>query len=287
MYASSFTPKVICPPSGVYFTALDRRFKNTLRRPSSSPVSDPCTTCSMINVSFSCFSPHWVSISSFRPASRWEREKDSWSTVYFPRSIRDISSTSFTSSCRYAQAFSTFSRQRLRFSSSPLLACASLVIPIMALIGVRNSWDISETRRVFSRLRRSASSSFPRSASISSCSPVISLKRKTCRAGFPFSGKEACTRSHIFFILRELYTQNALFSPFIHDIRRQYSHRIRESPVSWAGSAIRPSLVIPSCLRIPRERYTKSFCSLSMIRKSRSGSCNSPVINSISSFFLT
>ena len=107
-----------------------------------------------------------------------------------PLSILDIFSTSLINFKRCPDACSIFPRQSITRSGSPIFSEAIRVIPIIAFIGVRISWDIFDKKILFARLARSACSWANSIASFncSCCFLTVSISRtlKTTTWGEPF-----------------------------------------------------------------------------------------------------
>ena len=76
----------------------------------------------------------------------------------FPLSILDISSTSLIRLSRCLLEVFIFSRQSLIFSGDSRLAWAIVVMPMIAFMGVRISWDMEERKLVLAAFATLAAS---------------------------------------------------------------------------------------------------------------------------------
>ena len=165
------------PPSGVYFTAFPMIFTRICRRWSGSPSRLSSQIRPMSKTRLCPFCSAWDRTMTAVSWTRSARENLSWLMVIRPLSIRDRSSTSLTRLIRWEEAVRILSRQSCTRAFSSIWLRAMVVMPIMAFIGVRMSWDMLERKRLLASLARSAFSSASRRAwfSRSRASVVFSL----------------------------------------------------------------------------------------------------------------
>ena len=152
---SCCTAIVILPRSGVNFKAFPMIFISTWFRRSSSPIRCKSVydlfTTKLISLFSAC-----GDMSTTISLTNLSRSNASWHTLILPLSIRDISRISLIKDKRYCVEVSIFARHSDTFFSSPTTLCAILVIPTIAFIGVRISWDIRDKNSVFALLAISA-----------------------------------------------------------------------------------------------------------------------------------
>ena len=136
------------PPSWVYLTALPVMFTRICRRRRGSPTRHS-SRMSPISKRKDCFfCTAWGRTMTARSWTMSAREKRSSLMIIRPLSIRDMSSTSLTKLIRWTEAVRIFSRQSFTRAFSSMWLWAMEVIPMMAFIGVRISWDILERKRL-------------------------------------------------------------------------------------------------------------------------------------------
>ena len=149
MVGFSVIENSILPPSGVYLMALLIILVNICCTLKLSPLTYSCS------ILLSCTSKlwWWASISERVIASKLStssaRLKSSSVSSIFPFSMRDISSTSLINPSRWRLDLVIFPRQSITRSGWSIFAPAMAVIPTIAFIGVRISWDIFDKNSVF------------------------------------------------------------------------------------------------------------------------------------------
>src|SRR5437763_150972 len=143
-------------PSGEYLTALSSRFASTRRRRTPSPRTSGRARGMRATTSTASWPRSAAAtVSSTRPA----RSTSLNEYVKVPASMRDVSSTSPTSPASRSVSSAIRARKASRCSelSSRQRACSVRAEPITDAIGVRSSWETSETKsaRIVERRRSS------------------------------------------------------------------------------------------------------------------------------------
>ena len=144
------------PFSGVNLPALESRFNKTWLNLRESP-SRYSWRISFVSVTKTWFFAWYCgfTIAIFLWISS-VRENDSEVRTSLPLSIFDISSTSLINSNKCFEEIPILYRQSFTFSRSSMWISASFVIPTIAFIGVRISWDMLDRNTLFDALACSA-----------------------------------------------------------------------------------------------------------------------------------
>ena len=140
------------PPSGVYFTAFPKIFRNTCRIRKLSPITWEWIISMARIFKWWLRSAIWGFIISREVSIRLERLNSSLARVVLPLSIWLISNTSLISASRWRLDEEILPRQSKTRSLSSICAMAMVVIPMIPFIGVRISWDILERKFVLAAL---------------------------------------------------------------------------------------------------------------------------------------
>ena len=139
-------------------TELDIRFKSTWRRRPLSPIRRRCLRSAVSTFSKWPFSSaDGRMMVSTSPTSLSMQNGPSISCI-FPFSILDISRTSSIRASRWLLDILIFFRQSSTRSGSWLWDMAMAVIPMIAFMGVRISWDIRARKLLFASLASLAAS---------------------------------------------------------------------------------------------------------------------------------
>ena len=146
------------PPSGVYFTELLTMFTKACWIRILSPITFSCRMSWICTFSVCPFSSARGCTIPSRLSIRLDRLNSSSFRVSVPASILLISSTSLMMASRCLLAEVIFPRHSVSFSGSCRWVPAMAVMPMMAFMGVRMSWDIRERKSVLALLARLAAS---------------------------------------------------------------------------------------------------------------------------------
>ena len=123
------------------------------------------------------FSSAWGRMITVTSCTRSARENTSSFRVMRPLSMRDMSSTSLTRLIRWVEAVLIFCRQSCTLDFSSMWDRPMEVIPTMAFMGVRMSWDILERKLLLALLAASAAFRASSSASFICSSSCLRCRR--------------------------------------------------------------------------------------------------------------
>ena len=178
----------------------------------ASPTRYSCRTFLVSTSNVCCLERHWGCKMAQSPCISSASENDSEVSVILPLSILDISSTSLIKFKRCFDEISILCRQSSTLTLSSILASASFVIPTIAFIGVRISWDILERNILFDAFAFSAAATAALRFSCICCSWVTSVAAKIYFVSpIRFTGR-AVIFNHICLSSRSLYMGNTFIS---------------------------------------------------------------------------
>ena len=237
----SSTCSATMPPSGVYFTAFDSRFSRIWRTRSWSAAKLRCCTFTASSVSSCPFAAVCGRMMASTSRSSVSRSQHSSCSSMAPLSILDMSSTSLIRLSRCCDEVWMVARHSSVLSQSPALSRAICVMPMMALMGVRMSWDIFAKNVLFDW--------FDCLAMASAC----------------------CRRSRLsvsFVRSNSTYTSFSVSPTFA---RNRVSWYQRSSPVSWWRRVLSPSrwsLLGSECMLVSSRLTDPGSSERSMLRTS-------------------
>ena len=144
------------PPSGVYFTAFPMMLVKTFWIRRLSPITFSWTTSVIFTEIWCLCSWIWLLVIDSILSISSESSNSSSTRSTLPDSILFISNTSFIRLSKCLLAWVIFARLSCTLSLSSMCAAAMAVIPMMAFIGVRISWDMEDKKSVFALFAASA-----------------------------------------------------------------------------------------------------------------------------------